>query len=301
MPGVWTDAYSFVTGAVRHPGLSVLALVKDATNEKMIDHTFFFEWDRGEWVGSETALPWGVVRMTVCTDPIEQVLALGEDGQVWCCGSGDVHEEIIRTTNSDPRRRGPLRGIRAIAGRAYAVGMDRQAYRRDGASMWAAVDDGARPGSGQVVGFEAVDGFAENEIYAVGWDGEIWVYNGAIWSEVNSPTNLVLSDVCCAGDGVVYACCRRGGLLRGRGQYWEMPVSDSTIGDIWNLAWYKDELYFSTIRWVYRLNGDEAVPVDFGSESPTTCFHLSARDGVLWSIGAKDVLAFDGNTWSRID
>src|SRR5437899_648574 len=145
MPGVWTDSYSFVTGAVRRPHLAVLALVKDTTAEKKIDHTFYFEWNRGQWAGDETALPWGVVRMTVATHPIEQVLALGEDGQVWCCGSGDIHEETIRTADSDPRRRGPLRAIRAISGRAYAVGMDRQAYRREAAGRWVTIDDGARP------------------------------------------------------------------------------------------------------------------------------------------------------------
>ena len=35
--------------------------------------------------------------------------------------------------------------------------------------------------------------------------------------------------------------------------------------------------------------------------SPKTCYRLSADDGVLWSIGAKDVLAFDGKTWTRIN
>lgn len=301
MSPTWTDSFSFVMGAVRRRDLAILALVKDESARKRIDHTFFFEWSGGEWAGSERALAWGVVGMSVCAQPIEQVLALGENGQVWCCGSGDLHEEHVHR-DGDGRPRHALRGIRAIGGRAYVVGMDRQAYRREGVGLWVPIDRGARPApGGPVVGFEAVDGFAENEIYAVGWDGAIWSYDADHWSELPSPTNLVLSDVCCAGDGLVYACSRRGGLIRGRGQRWEVVENSITSDDIWSLAWYREKLYFSTMRGVYALEGDAIVPVAMGADPPATCFNLSTRDGVLWSIGAKDVMAFDGETWTRID
>jgi hypothetical protein len=297
---IWTDSFSFVMGAVRRRGLAILALVKDASIQKRIEHTFFFEWSEGEWAGSETALPWGVVGMTVCTHPIEQVLALGENGQVWCCGSGDVHEERVHAADAELRH--ALRGIRAIGGRAYAVGMDRQAFRREATGLWLPIDRGARPTpGGPVAGFEAVDGFTENEIYAVGWNGAIWSYDGDRWSEIASPTNLILNDVCCAGDGVAYACSQRGGLLRGRGRRWEPIENPTTSDDIWRLAWYRDRLYLSTMRAVYALEGDEIVPVAMGDDPPATCFHLSTRDDVLWSIGAKDVMAFDGENWARID
>jgi len=36
-------------------------------------------------------------------------------------------------------------------------------------------------------------------------------------------------------------------------------------------------------------------------DKPATCLRLTAADGVMWSIGAKDVLSFDGKTWTRID
>jgi hypothetical protein len=55
------------------------------------------------------------------------------------------------------------------------------------------------------------------------------------------------------------------------------------------------------MRTVYRLEGDRLKPVGFGKDLPRTCFHLSAADGVMWSIGAKDLMAFDGKSWTRID
>ena len=41
--------------------------------------------------------------------------------------------------------------------------------------------------------------------------------------------------------------------------------------------------------------------VDTGAEQAKTFHRLSADDGVLLSVGAKDVLVFDGKTWTRID
>ncbi|MGV8644372.1 hypothetical protein ACV35T_33540, partial [Pseudomonas aeruginosa] len=51
----------------------------------------------------------------------------------------------------------------------------------------------------------------------------------------------------------------------------------------------------------YTLVGGHLKEVDFGDEQPQRCFHLSAADGVLWSIAAKDIFSFDGQQWTRID
>ena len=39
---------------------------------------------------------------------------------------------------------------------------------------------------------------------------------------------------------------------------------------------------------------------DFGNDLPGSCYHLSTAKGVMWSIGAKDVLSFDGKTRTRV-
>jgi hypothetical protein len=38
-----------------------------------------------------------------------------------------------------------------------------------------------------------------------------------------------------------------------------------------------------------------------GVDTPDTYFKLSAMQEAMWSVGAKDVMAFDGASWMRID
>lgn len=305
MAGYWTDVFSYVTGAVRNRNLACVANVADDRAKEKDDHTFFFQWDEGVWGRlTESSVEWTTVDSVVCSHPVTQVIFLGLTGEIFCAGSGDVHEEVIREGRQDsPENRGMMRGIGAIDGKAYAVGMQRQVYRRDEVNLWTCVDESARPDASDdnVYSFEAISGFSTEEIYAVGRRGEIWRYDGSIWVRQDSPTNMILTKVCCAGDGNAYACGRVGTLIRGRGERWELIEHGATKRDFWSVAWFKNHLYLSTMQEVFRLDDDTLSKMDFGKDIPSSCFALSAADGVLWSIGAKDVMAFDGTEWSRID
>jgi hypothetical protein len=180
--------------------------------------------------------------------------------------------------------------------------MDRQVYRRDAAHTWTCIDMDMRkaPAAMDVFGFESIHGFSENDLYAVGWHGEIWHFDGSRWDRIESPTDLLLNKVFCAQDGNVYICGHQGMLIRGRGSAWQVIEHGDTQADLWDLQGFNGKLYLSSMRMLFALEEDRLKPVDTGDEIPATCYHLDAADGIMWSIGAKDILQFDGQTWTRI-
>ncbi|KLI97860.1 hypothetical protein [Luteimonas sp. FCS-9] len=299
MPDTLTPTDTIITGAVRFRDLAYVA-TQDDSLEARIEHSHLYSWDDGAW-GHDDMKDWPTASITITQQPLQQVLFMSPYGDVRLFGSGQENDERICTPEDDPRDRGHLRQVRTIGQHTFAVGMGRQVYRREGVGHWSCLDQAIRPAIGETKGFESIDGFNAGDLYAVGWDGEIWRYDGTHWHPQASPTPQVLTRVLCAGDGQVYASGRRGLLIVGRHDRWRVLAQNATVGDIQDLAWYASSLYVATARGLYTLQADTLVPVAFGEHAPATFHHLSAADGVLWAFGAKDILAFDGTAWSRID
>jgi len=249
---------------------------------------------------------WLACSATVCQAPEERLLVMAQKGgAVLMSGGGErKFEDLSEARKGFKRKPGLMREIRAVAGRyAYAVGTGRQAYRRDAAGLWRCIDAWSQVDSKELIhySFESIDGFSDNEIYAVGWRGEIWSYDGKKWTQLGSPTNLTLNKVRCADDGMAYIAGDNGILIRGRGKKWKMIEHEETEEDIWGIEWFNGKIYASTLNLVYSLDGDELKKVAYGdADIPDTCYHLSAADGIMWSIGAHDVVQFDGKEWSRV-
>ena len=103
MAGHWTHRFSFVTGAIRSKSLAYVVLSDDSLEEQKIPLSGYVLWDNGDWLNC---------------------------GEAILNGSGDRHEEVIRSGDLVPKDRGPLRGVRYIGHHVYVVGMGRQAWRR---------------------------------------------------------------------------------------------------------------------------------------------------------------------------
>lgn len=287
-------------GTVRYKDLVYICVCDDKLLEEKAFHSSYTAYDQGEWLDAGDRY-WHTVSMSVVKHPKEQMIAVGEYGQAWFCGSDDQHEEIIQEGKLTAKERGSLRVACSIEGRAYAAGMERQVWRRDGVNKWVAIDETMRPKPGlkSIVGFEGIDGFSAKDIYVGGWSGEIWHWDGKKWKSVDSPTNAILHNLVC-GDEHVYAVGRLGLVVRGRGSRWKV-LEQEVSEDLRGLAWYRGKLYAASLTQLYVLEGDQFVPVDFEDDRPHTCGHLSAADGVLWSIGSKDLFQFDGKEWTRIE
>lgn len=283
----------FVDGAARGRDL-VYFITKDRElGADDTPHALLLSYDEGEWYDVEDT-NWNAAAICVAKKPAEKMVAIGEDGEVHTfVGGKDTEEQITPAPTC-------LCGMNVVEGFPVACGMKRQAYLRKGENSW--VDMHApEPKEGENAGFEAIAGFALNEIYAAGWSGEIWQYNGKKWLNRTSPTNLILTGICCAPDEKVYICGQHGTLLRGRRTRWELIDLGDFTRDFWDLHWFNDKLYLATMSALFTLTNSGLMPVDFGDDEPATCYRLTSAEGVLWSVGSDDVFSFDGTSWTRVD
>lgn len=292
MSGYWTDVFSYLTGAIRENDLVYLVMGDDEALNQQIPLSSIVQWEPDGW-GDGGQVDWNCVDATVARHPLEQLIVLGQSGEVLALGSGDRHEERIPN-------RAPIRGATTIEGLVYAVGMDRQVFQRVDSNHWSPLEDGLKISS-NVSGFEAINGTSAHNIFAVGWEGEIWHYDGKRWTQQVSPVTDILVDVCCSEDGYVYASGRNGLLLRGKAGSWEV-LPQKTSESLWSLADFEGKLYAASYDGVYVLGTDLSLhPVEFGSDEPSSFGKLVSGCSMLWSIGLKDVMSYDGQSWTRID
>ncbi len=288
-----SESSIYVSGAARFRDLIYLVARDRSLEGRGVAHSRFIAFDQGKFahMGDRN---WTAVATSVVKEPADKMVAVGEDGDVFTYVGGKASDEII-----EPRPVA-LRGVGIVAGLSIACGMRRQVFRRVGDNSWVAMH-APSPASDENAGFEDICGFNLREIYAVGWNGEIWQWDDVRWVNRPSPTNLILTGACCGEDGRVYVCGQNGSLIRGRNDSWELVELGNVTDDLWDICWYKDNVYVSSMTMVFTLAKDRLLPVDFGADRPTTCGRLTDAEGMLWSIGSADVLSFDGANWTRLD
>ncbi|HWG80629.1 MAG TPA: hypothetical protein VN681_12685 [Stellaceae bacterium] len=277
----------------------------DKSTKQDIPVSSFMRWT-GKW--SSKSFPLNLTSVCVVFEPERNSLMMGVDGTVVRGTAKGFDEEQVDAGHEAPRNVGDLREIRRIGKRAYVIGMRRMAYRCDGPARWTRIDQGVRCGVDDTAdaGFNSIHGFGEAEIYAAGWDGEIWKYDGKRWTAVDSPTNLALFRVVCGGDGKAYACGQRGTVIAGRDTQWTVIHQDATKDDFYGATWFKNKLYLATAKGLFSLVGDTIEPIEIKSEKKlkitAKCFNrLDASEDAMWSVGLKMAMwTEDGVNWTEL-
>ena len=269
--------------------------------------SYVLRWD-GEW----SSKPVPTVATSVChlVEPEPTALFLGQNGVVIRLSPSIAFvPELIDDSAEGPQHWGDMREIRTISGAAYACGMGRTVYRNAGTGMWDRLDKGIRLASGDDadLGLNSIHGFSHDDLYAVGWDGEIWRRDVKGWVACVSSTNLAMFRVVCASAGEVFACGQEGLILRGRGSTWaEMHLPDSDA-DVTGATEFQGAMYFATTEALYRLDdaGLAAVDVTGGRKKiktkPGESFGaLDSSNDVIWSVGPKmAIYSTDGRVWTE--
>ena len=226
---------------------------------------------------------------------------LGKRGETVEVISGNTRMEKITTAGTESGCYGYLSQIRLINNTMFICGYRRQVYQRKD-QKWVLISSSMldnRP-EGPWNGLESIDGFSQNDIYAVGDEGEIWHYDGSNWTACDSPTNQNLADVRCIA-GEVWICGDSGIILRGNKDGWDIVWDGQDPSDNWwSIESFQGDIYIAGNDFLGKLLGDKVVPVNIGIKPEITTQILHHKDGILWSIGEEDILAYDGKNWREL-
>jgi hypothetical protein len=296
----FTDKCSILAGAAGQDDVALVTVMNDGLAEERQQHAIPLVYRQGAWMlaGEEKVLPWLAAGIATTYNDSMAFTVVGWAGQVLVVEDQSSRREAIQRNGDSVSI---MRSVAAIDNSVYAAGMRRQVYRRPGSDDWMPIDDGvAYHGDELTVGFNAIDGYTEKEIYAVGLGGEVWMQAEGAWHDVGIPTNVHLHAVCCAGNGKVYVGGRSGVLIRGRHDSWEF-LDLQTDEPIWAMHWFRNELYLLLGRRIHqgadgkirRLENDIVGDEDFHS--------LSSAGGKLWVFGRKKIVQYDGSSWRELD
>jgi hypothetical protein len=264
---------------------------------------YLAETDPEEQWGHQDLSGFLLTRCGVSRSPIAQGLVLSNNGDVYATGSGQSAMEKVA-----PGGGASVTKARCIGGRAYTVGLGRDVYRRVDVGRWERLADGLpvldpgtlNAGAMLELGFEDIDGFGEDDIYAVGGHRDVWHYDGRAWKSCRFADDWPLFRVCCAGDGQVYISGEGGRLYRGRGDDWKR-VWDSELSVPYNDAvWFQDKLWLAGDYAFDQWTGREMVPVHHDGKRVNARGHMDVGDGVLMIAEHDTVRLFDGERWRDI-
>lgn len=289
------DIVNFRNGVVLSPDSAFILAGYEEAEEEDSAHTVIIEW-RGFGNDFEIReIEWTTSAISVLDRPAGSAIVIGDEGQcVAIANNQETSQPIFDGPNSKDKRR-PFRSVSNTVAGTYAVGMGGLIYRCNQNLNWTRVDRGIA----RKYNFEAIDGYSDDELYAVGWEGEIWHFDGKKWLRITSPTNVILTDVCCADDGFVYCCGQGGIVIKGRKDSWTVLEDLELEEDLWSVINYSKKVYLSSVHGIYTLEDDGLAPV-MVDEKDRTFYKLDSFDNYLLSVGKKDVMLFDGKLWKEV-
>lgn len=229
-----------------------------------------------------------------------------------------IHDLIDTKVPFDNKRlRIGFRKIVRALGTVYALGSHRKIYRRIGFEQWREIGEegwgvpitkkeALDSLASLKIGFEDLSAFAENDMYAVGGEGDVWHFDGTNWLQCMLPTNEWFYTVCCGGDGVVYITDLRGNVWAGRENKWKcIAKPDLSPGSHpVDAVWFNNQLILGTLSGLLQLDNTHKTLVPyqpFGlNETNSGRLDLSPDGKTLLTSGAYGACVHDGEQWRRL-
>jgi len=218
-------------------------------------------------------------------------------------GSGPAYDD--KSLNKDDFVRGAITHMKMIDGWLYACSQGRGFAKRLGKANWS--DLGPHTPLDEKTyfseGFEDFDAFSENEIYAAGGNGDVWMFDGKEWRQIPFPSNIPLGTVCCGQDGEVYISGQSGITFRGRNDRWTR-LEDDYDSDLElsfrDMVWYEDKVWCSSDYGLWVIDNGKVVEADVPDWVSACSGDLSAGDGILLLSGYGGAVFRENGEWHKI-
>ncbi len=319
------EPITFLSACIIERDYVYLAAKPDAIDsEDSFTRLFFFDQQNVATPWLHHDLPdWAVVSTCVLPKSASSprmYFALSEQGEVEVTWPGGRSIETIEgaglRSTSQPIY-GYVKAIREIDGSLYVCGSGGQVYKRI-ENSWHHIADTLKvpataPQSDAATidkdfgkhEFSDLDGYSADDIYVVGSDGDVFHFDGRSWDRCETPTDEILTAVSCGVDGEVWVCGFNGTLLRGNFANGFRECSRYDDNMIFSsVAMFNESAYMASSEGLFFFNNETQkiakVTTNLRPEIVDSNVVFSA-DGVLWSVGYKDIAYFDGKTWTRVD
>ena len=211
-------------------------------------------------------------------------------------GDTATQEQVVDSNGDTPDA--ALRCIRKIGDQVFAAGVDRAVYARAGGT-WRSLSTENLMDADRPTAIQGIDGFNPTDVYTAGWDGELWHFDGKTWTQLQSPTNIILNDIA-AGPDTCVAVGLAGQIVSGEGDNWEMIEHTETEDDFWSVRYFDGAFYLSSLSGIFQLKDGELSMFRHIDDEMRTAYALTVGPSGLWSIGPQDIALFDGTDWRTI-
>lgn len=279
--------------------------------EKEIDKrlmAIYFDEVGDDRYSTTTFTKFGIINIEVAQVPKPHVVAIDYAGQIYAEGSGleDMETKIPYDEIKGPQRGGMV-NPKNIGGYVYAVGARRSVCRREGPNHWVPLWNDSLPipkvkstPDLDDFGFEAIDGFSPDDIYAAGGKGDVWHFDGKRWRQIPFPSNMDLYNVCCGGDGQVYIGAQSGHVFRGRGQKWEHICKGGISLRFKDMVWFQDSVWCTNDYGIWRIHNGKRDSVDLPPGICSCAGYASAADGIMVMAGMYGAAMHNGKEWGNL-
>lgn len=291
------EGITFIDGFSPRKELMGVIAYPSELEDTDIEFTRFYMYKPFESAWAQREFDHDIVSITF-TPPDRTWHLLSKRGSHIQSAPGIKKEIEIKDAGTGPNKYGYVSQIRSIGDHLYVCGFCRQVYRFEN-NNWVHCDSGILAPAKEIeFNLMSIDGTSENDIYVVGWKGEIFHYNGASWKKFEIQTNLNINRVRCVNRDLIYACGDKGIFIKGSGSSWEVFKSPEVNEDLWGLEVFKDTPYISSLKGLYKFDGYDLIPVETGLKPKIDGYRLHANDDILWSFGNRSLAFFDGKIWT---